>query len=60
MRKFNKKVLNNSLSKFYINILNEMSKGFNTIITNEENFNKVVTITKFLCIYPFVRIEVKK
>lgn len=60
MRKFNKKVLNNSLSKFYINILNEMHKGFNTIITNEENFDKVVTITKFLCIYPFVRIEVKK
>ena len=59
MRIFNKKIINNELSDFYKKILDEMNKGFKTIITNKKNYNKVVLISKFLCIYPFIDIEIK-
>lgn len=59
MRVFNKKIINNELSDFYKEILAEMDKGFKTIITSKKNYEKVVLISKFLCIYSFINIEIK-
>lgn len=59
MRKFNNDLINNNLSTIYKNILNEMQKGFKKIIVkSEEDKEKMVTVTKFLCIYPFIKIEI--
>ena len=60
IRKFNNQMIKGTLSKFYQNLLKEMNKGFNTIITTEENYNKILTTIKFLCIYPFVNIEIEE
>ncbi len=58
MRKFNNDLLNNKLSNIYDKILDEMEKGFNKIIvSDEEAKEKMIIITKFLCIEPFVTIE---
>jgi len=59
MRKFNNNMLNNKLSKLYINILKEMHVGFNEIVTTKELYNQVENITKFLAIYPYVKIRIK-
>ena len=49
---------NNKLSNIYDKILDEMEKGFNKIIvSDEEAKEKMIIITKFLCIEPFVTIE---
>ena len=59
MRKFNNDLLNNQLSSIYDNILNEMEKGFGKILVkNEKDKEKMIIVTKFLCIYPFVSIEI--
>ena len=58
MRKFNKQILNNSLPDMYIEIFKEMDKGFNKILVKtKEEQKKALILTKFLCIYPFVKIE---
>lgn len=60
MRLFNKNLLNNNLSSLYNNLMNEMKDGFNEIvIEREEDKKKMIEVTKFLCIYPYVKILVQ-
>jgi glycosyltransferase involved in cell wall biosynthesis len=60
MRLFNKNLLNNNLSNLYNNLIKEMENGFDEIIVNsEENKIKMIDITKFLCIYPYVKVIVE-
>lgn len=60
MRLFNKNLLNNSLSEMYKLLLEEMKNGFDEIVVNNsQDKEKLVDITKFLCIYPYVKISVK-
>ena len=61
MRLFNKNLLNDNLSDLYMNLISEITIGFNKIVvTDEEDKDKIIDIAKFLCIYPYVEIEVKK
>ena len=61
MRKFNNDLLNNNLSPIYKKIIEEMNKGFNKIVVNKkEDVDIITTVTKFLCIYPYVKIELNK
>ena len=60
MRKFNNDLLNNTLEPIYKFLFKEMQKGFSEIIVdNEQDKNKLEIITKFLCIYPFIKIIIK-
>lgn len=60
MRKFNNDLLNNNLDPIYIYIFNEMQKGFSEILVDtNQNKDKLEVITKFLCIYPFIKIIVE-
>lgn len=60
MRKFNKQILSDSLPKMYIEIMKEMEKGFDEIIVKtEEEKEKAINLTKFLCVYPFVKVTKK-
>lgn len=60
IRTFNKNLLNNKLTNLYTDIITEMKYGFNEIIVmNKEDKYKVINITKFLCIYPYVKVSVK-
>ena len=47
-------MLEGKLSKLYLDLLEEMSNGFRKIVTTKKDYKKVITLTKFLCIYPFV------
>ena len=47
MRKFNKALVNNKLSKFYVNMLSEMSRGFSKIKCSDK---RMYDVAKFLCI----------
>ena len=59
MRKFNNDLMNNTVSNIYKNIIDEMEKGFTKIIVvDEEDKEKMLIITKFLCINPFIKIEI--
>lgn len=58
-RMFNKQLIAGNLPKLYNDIFKEMKKGFNQIMVTEENKEKALNLTKFLCIYPFVKIIVK-
>lgn len=59
MRKFNNDLLNNHLSNIYDYILNEMEIGFGKILVKtEKDKEKMIIVTKFLCIYPFASIEI--
>lgn len=60
LRIFNKQLVNNELPKLYIDMFNEMEKGFNEIIVSKKNEEKAINLCKFLCIYPFVKIRSKK
>lgn len=60
MRLFNKKIINNNIEKLYINLFNEMKIGFDEIIVKEEDYEKTVNITKFLCIYPYAKVSTRK
>lgn len=60
MRHFNKAILENTLSQFYVNILKEMQLGFNEIKTTEKDYGNVINITKFLCLFPFVNITIEE
>lgn len=60
MRRFNNDLLNNKLDPIYISIFNEMQKGFSEIlVASESDKYKISVITKFLCIFPFIKITVK-
>lgn len=61
LRIFNKQIIENTINKFYLNLLKEMEQGFNQIIvSDEEDKNKIIKITKFLCIYDSVSIILRK
>lgn len=61
MRLFNKNLLNDNLSDLYMNLISEMTIGFNKIVVkDEEDKDKIIDIAKFLCIYPYIEIEVEK
>lgn len=61
MRLFNKKIMNGVLSESYNKVLSEMKKGFNEIVIhNDKDVDKVIILTKFLCIYPYVKITIEK
>ena len=37
-----------------------MRRGFNEIVvSNEDDIGKVMDITKFLCLYPYVKVSLK-
>lgn len=58
IRIFTKKLLANELDNFYIDFMNEMKKGFSKIVVDsEENIENAKNLTKFMCIYPYVKIE---
>ncbi len=60
LRIFNKKILDSSISKFYIDLLNEMSKGFDeVVIGNNISIDKVKELLRFLCINTEVKITRK-
>lgn len=60
MRIFNKKLKDNTIEEFYLNIFKEMKQGFNEVIIEKEQiYNDVVDLLKFLCIYPYVNIKIK-
>ena len=60
IRKFNQLLLENKLSPFYNRILNEMGIGFNEIVVKDEAAReKVLTVIKFLCLYPYVKISIE-
>ena len=59
--KFNNALLDNKIDQLYINIMNEMEKGFNSVVVaNEKEMKKMYDILRFLCIEPFVNIKIKE
>ncbi len=57
MRKFNKRLLENNLPEFYQKMLEEMQKGFDEVIVKtEEEKEKAIQITQFLCINPKIKL----
>jgi len=60
MRKFNNNLLDNKLDPIYYFLFEEMQKGFSEILVdNQSTKDKLIIITKFLCIYPFIKITIK-
>ncbi len=60
MRQFNKELIDNKLPNLYLSIFKEMQVGFDEIIVKtEEEKEKAINLTKFLCIYPFVKVTKK-
>lgn len=60
MRRFNTDLINDELPDEYIKFMNEMKKGFKTIVVkNNEELEKANIITKFFCIYPYINIELE-
>lgn len=60
MRVFNKKIRENTIESFYKNILKEMTRGFDEIVVdNKKQYEQAIALTKFLCIYPYVKITIK-
>lgn len=60
IRNFTKKLFSNNLDEFYLNIFDEMQKGFKTIMVDTEDEKKLaIVLAKFLCIYPYVEIVIK-
>lgn len=61
LRSFNKNILSNSLSDFYLNLMDEMRKGFNKIVVKDKKSKDImINVTKFLSIYPYVEVIVEK
>ena len=58
-RIFNKQIVSNNLPKTYINFMNEMGKGFSTIKVSPKNIDIAEKISKFLCVYYSINIEIK-
>ncbi|MEG2275980.1 MAG: glycosyltransferase family 2 protein [Clostridia bacterium] len=60
MRRFNNDLINNNISNIYLKILKAMNNGINTIVVaDEEDKLKAEYISKFLCIYPYIKIKLK-
>lgn len=60
IRSFTKKLFSNNLEDFYLNLFQEMQKGFSTIeVKTEQDRELAIDIAKFLCIYPYVKITKK-
>ena len=59
MRTFNKKMLKNELSSFYVSFMNEMNIGFNKVLIPKETSQKVQNLLKFFCIDKCVQLEEK-
>lgn len=58
IRIFTKKLFNKELNDLYINFMNEMKKGFSKIIVyNDEDVEKANDLVKFMCLYPYVKVE---
>ena len=61
IRIFTNKLFKNELSPCYYNLFNEMQKGFDCIeVDNDDEKVSAINLAKFLCIYPYVKITVKK
>lgn len=61
IRAFTNKLFNNQLSSCYYDLFKEMQKGFNCIeVDNDDEKVLAINLAKFLCIYPYVKIIVKK
>lgn len=61
IRTFTKKLLDNSLDKFYIEFMEEMKKGFSVIrLENGELEEKCIDLLKFMCLYPYVSVKIEK
>ncbi len=59
LRIFNKNLINDSLPIFYKDILDEMKKGFKTILVNsKDEKEKMDKVIRFLSIYPYVDIQI--
>ena len=37
-----------------------MKKGFDEIVVNKSDYETMIDITKFLCIYPYAKVSVRK
>ena len=60
LRIFNKQILNNTISNFYINILSEMYKGFDEVVISKNiKIDDVNNLLRFLCINKEVKITRK-
>lgn len=60
IRIFTKKLFDNKLPKFYYNLFEEMQKGFSIIqVDDESEKDLAISLAKFLCIYPYVKIVIK-
>lgn len=58
--KFNKSIVNGTLSNIYKLLIKEMEKGFDVVIVNnDDEKDKMEDILRFLCIRPFVTIKVE-
>ncbi len=61
LRIFNKKVVANDLPDIYDRLLDEMKLGFDEIVVyNAADKEKMDKIVRFLAIYPYVKINIKK
>ena len=60
MRLFNKKIVNDNIETPYKEIFKEMKQGFNEIIVDESDYEKMIDVTKFLCIYPTAKVSIRK
>lgn len=61
IRIFTNKLFNKKLPDFYYNIFNEMQKGFNCMeVVDEDEKVLAIKLAKFLCIYPYVKVTIKK
>ena len=58
-RSFNKKLINNELPKVYYSLFKEMNKGFDKVVTNQESFDNLVNILKYIGIYEYVSVVIK-
>lgn len=56
MRRFNKLMIAGKLPKLYYQMFKKMKSGFKTVITDEDSYDNVVNILKFLSIYLDVKI----
>lgn len=58
MRSFNKKIVNKTISSFYIELFNEMKAGFNKIVVPDDDIKKkMILILRFLGIDSYVKIR---
>lgn len=59
IRKFNKLMLENKLPSIYYELFSQMQKGFNEVVTNQESYENLKVILKFLDIENYVNIIIE-